>query len=151
VQELYPEGDFLKYLNLREKNFFSEDEILRFLANIILVVFDINSRNVYHRDLKPANFLIKRDKNGRIYLHLNDFGTAKSTIIDENKIISSIGFNHGTLFYMAPEILNSTEKSVVTKEDVWAIGVIAYEICTFTLPFRGSSGALLNAILNSPH
>jgi serine/threonine protein kinase len=91
-----------------------------------LVVFDINSRNIYHRDLKPANFLIQRDKNGRIYLHLNDFGTAKSTIIDENRIKTSVGFNPGTLFYMAPEIVNSTENSIVTKQDVWAIGVIAY-------------------------
>jgi serine/threonine protein kinase len=51
-----------------------------------MVVFDINSRDIYHRDLKPANFLVKIDKNGRIYLHLNDFGIAKSTIYDTNRI-----------------------------------------------------------------
>jgi serine/threonine protein kinase len=48
-------------------------------------------------------------------LHLNDFGTAKSTIIDENRIKTSIGFSPGTLFYMAPEILNSTDNLVVEK------------------------------------
>ena len=47
---------------MEEKNLFSEKEILRFLANIIMVTFEINSRNIYHRDLKPENFLIKRDK-----------------------------------------------------------------------------------------
>jgi serine/threonine protein kinase len=117
VQELYNEGDFSKYLKQRGEKLFSETEILHFLANIILAVFDINSRNIYHRDLKPANFLIKTDKNGRIYLHLNDFGTAKSTIIDENRILNTTTGNaNGTTDYMAPEIINAkTEKPVITK------------------------------------
>jgi serine/threonine protein kinase len=57
--------------------------------------------------LRPANFLIKRDKKGLIYLHLNDFGTAKSTIIDEKRINTAIGDSVGTIEYMAPEILNA--------------------------------------------
>ena len=74
-----------------------------------MVVYDINSRKIYHRDLKPANFLVKIDKNGRIYLHLNDFGTAKSSIIDESRILNtSINTNTGTVAYMAPEILNAS-------------------------------------------
>jgi serine/threonine protein kinase len=92
-----------------------------------MVVFDINSRNIYHRDLKPANFLIKRDKHGRIYLHLNDFGTAKSFIIDKNRIDTSIDTKPGTVAYMAPEILNALLiDHDSTKQDVWAIGIIAY-------------------------
>ena len=43
VQELYPEGDFGKYLDQRIGNPFSELEILHFLANIILAVFHLNS------------------------------------------------------------------------------------------------------------
>ena len=58
VQELYPEGDFSKYLNERKGKLFSENEILRFLANIIIVVYHINSKEIYHRDLKPENFLV---------------------------------------------------------------------------------------------
>jgi len=92
-----------------------------------LVVYDINSRNIYHIDLKPANFLIKRDKNGRIYLHLNDFGTAKSSIVDKNRIDTSIDTKPGTVAYMAPEILNALIVNPDnTKQDVWAIGIIAY-------------------------
>jgi serine/threonine protein kinase len=97
------------------------------LANIILAVFDINSRNIYHRDLKPENFLIKRDKNGRIYLHLNDFGTAKSSIVDDTRINTFLDTRPGTVAYMAPEILNDLiESPDITKQDVWAIGIIAY-------------------------
>ena len=72
-----------------------------------MVVFDINYRNLYHRDLKPSNFLIKRDKNGNIFLHLIDFIIAKSSSFDENRINTSEGRNEGTLEYMAPEIHNA--------------------------------------------
>jgi serine/threonine protein kinase len=72
-----------------------------------MVVFDINSRNIYHRDLKPGNFLIKRDKNGNIYLYLNDFGIAKSSISDNGRINTSSGNNLGVIEYTPPEILNA--------------------------------------------
>ena len=107
VQELYNEGDLAVYLEKRQGKLFSENEILRFLANIIMIVFDINSRNIYHRDLKPANFLIKRDENSQIYLHLNDFGAAKNSIIDEKRINTTIGNNPGTISYLAPEIIDA--------------------------------------------
>ena len=78
VQELYTEGDFSKYLEKRKPKSLSEPEILHFLSNILITVFHINSRDVFHRDLKPANFLIKREANGKAYLHLSDFGVAKN-------------------------------------------------------------------------
>jgi len=40
-------------------------------------------------------------------LHLNDFGTAKNSIIDEHRIISTIGNNPGTISYLAPEIIDA--------------------------------------------
>ena len=43
-----------------------------------MIVNHLNSRDIYHRDLKPENFMIKTDLNGRIYLHLSDFGLAKN-------------------------------------------------------------------------
>jgi serine/threonine protein kinase len=54
---------------------------------------------------------------------------------------------------MAPEILNAIKvKPDITKQDVWAIGVIAYQLCTFNLPFAGfESFAVINAIGNHPH
>ena len=72
-----------------------------------MVVYDINSRKIYHRDLKPANFLVKWDKKGLIYLHLNDFGTVKSTINNENRENTKTGTNPGTLDYQAPEIVDA--------------------------------------------
>ena len=74
-----------------------------------MVVYHINSKDIYHRDLKPENFLIKRDSKGSIYLHLNDFGLAKSSISNNERIVTSIGNNNGTIAYMAPEILNAND------------------------------------------
>jgi eukaryotic-like serine/threonine-protein kinase len=85
-------------------------------------------------------------------LHLNDFGTAKSSIIDEERINTSHGITTGTTAYMAPEIISATtENPDMTKQDVWAVGIIAYQICTLNLPFRGGTGAIINAILSTPH
>jgi len=54
---------------------------------------------------------------------------------------------------LAPEILKAmTGKPDMTKQDVWAIGVIAYQICTFNLPFvRRSYYEVMMAIINDPY
>jgi doublecortin-like kinase 1/2 len=138
VQELYPNGDFCKYLlkmKLKDEKL-SESLILHFLANIFLAVFHLNSRDTFHRDIKPENFLIKIDENGKTYLHLSDFGVAKN-ISDKERLTSAISNVKGTNEYLAPEIHNAKlGKPNMTKQDVWAIGVIAYELCTFHLPFE---------------
>jgi serine/threonine protein kinase len=69
-----------------------------------MVVYHINSKDIYHRDLKPENFLIKKDAKGSIYLHLNDFGLAKSNKSYNDRITTTVGRNKGTIAYMAPDI-----------------------------------------------
>ena len=103
-----------------------------------MIVNHLNSCDIYHRDLKPENFLIRTEKNEKIYLHLNDFGLAKNMRPDYTRLTSSIGRIKGTVEYLAPEILNaSMAKPNISKQDVWSIGVIAYQLCTLSLPFKG--------------
>jgi serine/threonine protein kinase len=105
----------------------------------------INSCNIYHRYLTPEDFLIRTEKNGRIYLHLKDFGLAKNM----DQIIKKAGIE-----YMAPEILNASSlgKPNISKNDEWSIGVIAYKLCTLRLPFKLESlAATKEAILTAPH
>jgi serine/threonine protein kinase len=78
------------------------------LANIIVIVHYLNSREIYHRDLKPANFLVKTELHWRAILHLNDFGLAKNMRRDYSRLTTSIGFTVGTMEYLAPEILNAS-------------------------------------------
>ena len=74
-----------------------------------MVVYHINSKKIYHRDLKPENFLIKKDPKGGIYLHLNDFGLAKSLISHNDWITTTAGRNNGTVAYLAPEIHDAVD------------------------------------------
>ena len=103
-----------------------------------MIVNNLNSNNIYHRDLKPENFLIKTETNGKLYLHLSDFGTAKNTEPDYVRDNTTTGHLQGTIEYLAPEILNAKyERPDISKQDVWSIGVIAYLLCTLRLPFLG--------------
>ena len=86
---------------------------------------------------------MKKEENGKMYLHLSDFGIAKN-IKDTERLPSSANSKKGTDEYLAPEV--HLKKPSITKQDVWAIGVIAYELCTFRLPFNGN--ASYSAIIN---
>ena len=74
-----------------------------------MAVHHLNSNNIYHRDLKPENFLIITDSKGRTYLHLNDFGLAKNTKPDYERVTSLLNDTKGTIEYLAPEILDSSK------------------------------------------
>jgi serine/threonine protein kinase len=116
-----------------------------------MIVYHFNSSDIYHMDLKPENLLIRTEKNGKIYLHLNDFGLAKDTKSDYARSTTEV--IKGTVEYLAPEILDSKlVKPNISKQDVWSIGVIAYQLCTLRLPFkRERTGGTMMAILNNPH
>jgi serine/threonine protein kinase len=118
-----------------------------------MIVHHLNSCGIFHRDLKPENFLVRTESNGRTYLHLSDFGLAKNTNADYTRRTSTLGGIKGTVEYLAPEILNAgLAKPKISKQDVWSIGVIAYQLCTLRLPFkRESPAATIVAILTTPH
>jgi serine/threonine protein kinase len=59
----------------------------------------------------------------------------------------------GTLEYLPPEILcERYEYTDISKQDLWSIGVIAYQLCTLRLPFKSEIRSYTNdAIINNPH
>ena len=84
---------------------------------------------------------MKTEENGKAYLHLTDFGISKN-ISDKERVESGLTNMKGTSEYLSPEIHNAKkEKPNMTKQDVWAIGIIAYELCTFDHPFKGESSS----------
>ena len=88
IQEFYSQGDFNRFLIERKNKLFKEDEVILLLSNIIMAVYHLNSRGIYHRDVKPENFLIKSDSTGNILLHLCDFGLAKNTKAEYERLSS---------------------------------------------------------------
>ena len=98
--------------------------------------------NIIHRDLKPANVLLATDGTPR----LTDFGTAR---LLQNKGVTQSGVLVGTMAYLSPEACSGQELD--TRTDIWAFGVLLFEMLTGHPPFRGSNiAATLRAILTEP-
>ena len=79
--------------------------------------------------------MISKGKKDAIKLHLNNFIVVLDKNSEEN--FDEVGDMKGTLEYMPPEILRSQhELPDCSKQDIWAIGIIAYQLCGLELPFK---------------
>ena len=85
---------------------------------------------VIHRDLKPSN--IMRDASGRVVIM--DFGLAKTVVGDG---MTQTGMMIGTMEYMSPEQAMGSELDA--RSDIFAIGLIFYELITGNMPYRADS------------
>jgi serine/threonine-protein kinase len=107
---------------------------------------------IIHRDLKPANLFLARLPGGSQCVKVLDFGISKvtSSLLSPEGAITATESILGTPSYMSPEQLRST-KSVDGRTDVWALGIILYELLTGATPFRGDTiGERLVAIIEQP-
>ncbi|MBI2900556.1 MAG: protein kinase [Planctomycetes bacterium] len=101
-----------------------------------------HSRGVIHRDLKPGNVMI--DAEGRPMVM--DFGLAR--VLDDFSHASRTGALVGTPGYMAPEQIMGTSADVNARTDVYALGVMLYEMLSGRLPFDGRNPSeICNKIL----
>jgi hypothetical protein len=98
---------------------------------------------------------MNREANGKLSLHLSEFGITKN--ITDNaggRLSTSSGEIDNVIENQPPENLRFgfLKKPDFCKQDVWAIGIIAYQLCTFHYPFNGKSKhAKIKAIINNPH
>ena len=105
--------------------------------------------DIVHRDLKPENIVFARTSTGEFIPKIIDFGIAKVNQDIGTNVLSHFGSIMGTLQYMSPEQIDG--KPVDASADVWAMGVMLYEMLTGERPFEGdSAGAILNSILTKP-
>ena len=91
-----------------------------------------HTQGIIHRDIKPSNILL--DTTDACHTYLADFGIAK--ILEEGSDITQTGFLVGTPEYMAPEL---AEKPESVSSDIYAVGVLLYQMLTGRLPFTGTS------------
>ncbi len=116
--------------------------VLEMAARIADALAHAHDRGVVHRDLKPANV---RCDLGAGRVTLTDFGSA--WLADAQRTRS--GLIVGTPQYMAPEQLAGSQAD--PRSDLYALGVVLYELLTGTLPFSGDSiGELLRRIAHEP-
>jgi serine/threonine-protein kinase len=104
---------------------------------------------IVHRDLKPDNLFVVTQPDGSELLKILDFGIAK--LVDEPSAqLTHSGAVLGTAFYMAPEQARG-EKQVDFRVDIYALGVIAFELLSAHKPHPGDSyNAILAHILTQP-
>ena len=113
------------------------DETIRYLSSAAAGLDYAHMHGIIHRDLKPANFLLHGD--GRLLL--SDFGIAR-ILQDEMSAtaggsLTVAGTVLGTPHYMAPEMLRGEQ--VDHRVDLYALGIIAYQLLSGQLPFQGET------------
>jgi serine/threonine-protein kinase len=113
-------------------------ETVRLLARAVQYAHE---RRIVHRDLKPGNILVTADGAPKI----TDFGLAKR--IDDDPGSTKTGTVLGTPDYMAPEQADGRVHEVGPATDIYALGVILYEMLTGMPPYRGEAMArILDAV-----
>ena len=125
----YVEGENLLTL-LHEKKKFAPEEAVEIVQQVCRALEAAHTVGVIHRDLKPQN--IMRDKTGRILVM--DFGLARTL---EGDGMTQSGALVGTMEYMSPE--QALGKPLDQRSDIFALGLIFYEMLTGQMPFKADS------------
>ncbi|MBI1786855.1 MAG: protein kinase [Acidobacteria bacterium] len=117
-----------------------EREAARIALQIALGLAKAHANGLVHRDVKPANVIVTTDGVAKIV----DFGLAKVTGATE---LTRTGATLGTAAYMSPEQVHG--ESIDARSDVWALGVVLYEMLAGCRPFQGNHlPAIVYAIAN---
>jgi serine/threonine-protein kinase len=109
---------------------------------------EAHALGIVHRDLKPANLFLTHRPDGSASIKVLDFGISKATGAGMSMTRTSAVM--GSPLYMSPEQMTSA-RDVDVRTDVWAVGVILYELISGRVPFEGSSlPHLFSVILQQP-
>jgi serine/threonine protein kinase/tetratricopeptide (TPR) repeat protein len=143
--------EFVKGRSLTEQipeNGLPADTVIRYGEQIADAMAHAHEHGVIHRDLKSPNVIVS--SAGRV--KVLDFGLAKhmtpGEISLQTKSISTLtseGAIVGTMHYMAPELFRG--ESADARSDIWALGVILYEMANGKRPFRGKTSYELSSVI----
>ncbi|QDK78881.1 protein kinase [Spirosoma sp. KCTC 42546] len=132
IMKYYPDGNLA---DLLRRVALTPTQIYDITRGILLGLQHLHRHRIVHRDFKPANILISRDNAGRFIPKIADFGLSK--LVSDDELDSSdfdLSDGRGTPSYKAPEQIEGSRVSF--NLDLWAFGVILYEMMTGEKPFR---------------
>lgn len=117
-------------------------QVATLVYKLALALQDAHQHGVVHRDLKPANILLGKRRE----IVVVDFGLAHHAGVDETRLTRA-GEIKGTPSYMSPEQVAGDALAIGPGCDIYALGVILYELLTGDLPFKGPLTLVLAQIL----
>lgn len=138
---LYLAMEFVAGLSLRElvsqKGWLPPPQVVDIIRQACGALQVAHGQGIIHRDLKPENLMLRPGRGGRHWVKVVDFGIAK-IVAEEGRAgmetLTQAGMVIGTLEYLSPEYI---ERGVVDgRSDVYALGVILYELLSGAPPFR---------------
>ncbi|MEI7990393.1 MAG: serine/threonine-protein kinase, partial [Chloroflexota bacterium] len=134
VMPYLPGGTLKDMLKARRGSPLPYSEAARLLAPVGRALQYAHEEDTIHRDVKPANILLT--KGGQPMLA--DFGVAKILDLEEGQTLTGTGMGVGTPKYMAPE---QWKNQVLPQTDVYALGVVFYEMITGRVPYDAETPA----------
>jgi serine/threonine protein kinase len=139
VMEFLEGGDLADWI--RQHGPLPVEQAIDFVLQACIAIADAHTLGIVHRDLKPANLFCVRRSDGQFLIKVLDFGISKMNTLGTSSPGGSVTQTSsimGSPLYMSPEQMQSP-KSVDAKTDIWAMGVVLYELLTGRTPFEGET------------
>jgi eukaryotic-like serine/threonine-protein kinase len=146
----YLEGETLA-ARLSRRGRLPQAEAVDFIVQACAGLAEAHASGIVHRDIKPSNLFLTRRPDGSNCVKVIDFGISKFDVGVRAPALTNTGLAVGTPLYMSPEQVKHA-KSIDGRSDVWALGVVLYELLSGKSPFEDESlGVTLVNILEKSH
>jgi serine/threonine-protein kinase len=135
VLEYLEGGDLRKLLDVNST--VPIESAVSMVLEAIEALAEAHAHGIVHRDIKPENLFLARGSDGSVTLKVLDFGICKRPS-PKSRVLTLQGKTLGSPHYMAPEQITSPE-TVDARADIWALGVVLYELLSGYQPFTGET------------
>jgi serine/threonine protein kinase len=145
VMEYLDGGDLAAWV--KQRGALPIEQAIEFVLQACVAVAEAHALGIVHRDLKPANLFCIRRADGQLSIKVLDFGISKltdrigpvhGTMTAQGMAFTKTSAMMGSPLYMSPEQMRSS-KDVDAQTDIWALGVILFELMTGKPPFQAES------------